>query len=355
MTIALELLEAYVKCPTKCWLISKREPISDSGHTQWAEARNEAYLASGVQRLLSETPHAECIISPSADTLKTGKWGLATNVVARAQCLESHLHAVKRMPSEGRGKPGQYSPVRFVPNNRLGKDARLLLAFDALALAEVLGEKVSFGQIIHGDDQTTLRVRIPDQAGEVQKHLIVITPKSEPEITVDDIELAQFIFLLLSNRKIRQVIDTVTSRVVLILGRFTAERKALLDRIRGQLRTLGRVPILFDFEKPLTQTTDETIATLAHMSRFVIADLTDAKSVLQELRSIVPNSPSVIVQPLLLASQEEPGMWDFFRRFPWVLEPVRYTDQEELIAALDEKVIAPAEARALPSQSQWST
>jgi hypothetical protein len=31
MTIAFELLEAYVKCPTKCWLISKREPISDSG------------------------------------------------------------------------------------------------------------------------------------------------------------------------------------------------------------------------------------------------------------------------------------------------------------------------------------
>jgi hypothetical protein len=76
MTIALELLEAYVKCPTRCWLISKREPISDNGHAQWVQARNEAYLASGVQRLLSETPHAECIISPSADKLKTGKWGL---------------------------------------------------------------------------------------------------------------------------------------------------------------------------------------------------------------------------------------------------------------------------------------
>lgn len=188
MTIALELLEAYVKCPTKCWLVSKGEPISDSGHAQWVQARNEAYLASGVQRLLSETPHAECIISPSADTLKTGRWGLATNVVARAQCLESHLHAVKRRPSEGRAKPAQYSPVRFVPNNRLGKDARLLLAFDALALAEVLGEKVSFGQIIHGDDHTTLKVRIPDQAGEVQKHLeemtALLSSPSPPDLSL---------------------------------------------------------------------------------------------------------------------------------------------------------------------------
>jgi hypothetical protein len=47
-------------------------------------------------------------------------------------------------------------------------------------------------------------------------------------------------------------------------------------------------------------------------------------------------------------------MWDFFRAFPWVLEPVRNTNEEELIATLDEKVIAPAEARALRSQSRWS-
>jgi len=58
-----------------------------------------------------------------------------------------------------------------------------------------------------------------------------------------------------------------------------------------------------------------------------------------------------LVQPLLLASQEAPGMWDFFRTFPWVLEPVRYTDQNALIAVLDEKVIAPAEAKALPAKS----
>jgi hypothetical protein len=48
---------------------------------------------------------------------------------------------------------------------------------------------------------------------------LVITPEDEPAITIDNIEVAQFIYLLLHNEKIRDVIDTVTARAVLILGR----------------------------------------------------------------------------------------------------------------------------------------
>jgi uncharacterized protein YjbI with pentapeptide repeats len=184
-----------------------------------------------------------------------------------------------------------------------------------------------------------------DLEGAIQSNLR-ITPDAEPTIQVDNLEVAQFIYLLLNNRRIRQVIDTITSKVVLILGRFTPERKLVLDALRNELRNRDRLPVLFDFDKPANQTTDETIATLAHMARFVIADLTDAKSVLQEIRAIVPNSPSVVVQPVLLSSQEEPGMWDFYKNFRSVLKPVRYTDKNKLIADLGAQIIDPAEAMA---------
>jgi hypothetical protein len=181
--------------------------------------------------------------------------------------------------------------------------------------------------------------------GTIQKDL-VITPADAPTITVDNLEVAQFIYLLLNNKKIRHVIDTITSKVVLILGRFTPERKAILDAIRDELRKRDYLPVLFDFEKPSYRDLTETVSTLAHMARFVIADITDAKSIPQELMAIVPTLPSVPVQPLLLASQREYGMFEHFKRFPWVLEPYLYENQGGLLAAITDKVIGPAEAMA---------
>ena len=168
----------------------------------------------------------------------------------------------------------------------------------------------------------------------------------ESTITIDNLEVAQFIYLLLDNAKIRDVIDTVGRKLVLILGRFTPDRKPVLDAIRDELRKLDYLPVLFDFEKPRSRSTGETVSILAHLARFVIADLTDAKSVLQELQAIALTNPSVPIQPLLLHTQTAPGMFDSFRHYPWVLEPYLYDDQDNLLALLNEKVIGPAEVKA---------
>jgi Pentapeptide repeats (8 copies) len=89
---------------------------------------------------------------------------------------------------------------------------------------------------------------------------LVITRFKQPTVTVDNLEVAQFIYLLLHNEKIRHVIDTITSKAVLILGRFTPERKAVLDAIREALRQWNYLPILFDFEAPGSRDLTETIS-----------------------------------------------------------------------------------------------
>jgi hypothetical protein len=118
-------------------------------------------------------------------------------------------------------------------------------------------------------------------------------------ITVDNLKVAQFIYLLLNNTEIRDVIDTIAKKVVLILGRFTPERKQVLDALRDELRRYNLLPVVFDFDPSAKRDLTETISTLAHLSRFIIADLTDAKSIPQELEAIVPHLPSVPVQPIL--------------------------------------------------------
>jgi uncharacterized protein YjbI with pentapeptide repeats len=178
--------------------------------------------------------------------------------------------------------------------------------------------------------------------GAKQQNLI-ITGENEPEITVDHIEVAQFVYLMLHNEKIRDVIDTITSKVVLILGRFMDERKAVLDALREELRKRNYLPILFDFGVPATRDITETVSLLARMARFVVADITDAKSIPQELAVIVPDLPSVPVQPLLLEGSAEYGMFEHFKRYPWVLETYRYPSSARLIADLGERVIDPAE------------
>src|SRR5262245_8391224 len=181
--------------------------------------------------------------------------------------------------------------------------------------------------------------------GTKQQNLI-ITRESEPAITVDQIEVAQFIYLMLNNQKVRDVLDTITSKVVLILGRFTGERKAVLEALREELRKRNYLPILFDFEVPERRNLTETITLLARMARFIIADLTDPRSIPQELQAIIP-SVRVPVQPLLLEGSSIYSMFKDFdpQDFHWVLPVYQYKEPEQLLATLAEKVIAPAEGK----------
>src|SRR6266571_1867271 len=182
------------------------------------------------------------------------------------------------------------------------------------------------------------------QLQEIRQDNLVITPPNEPTITVDSLEVAQFVYLLLNNEKIRDVIDTITSKVVLILVRFTPERKAILDTLRDELRKHNYSPVVFDFERPESRDFTETLRILAHLARFIIADLTDPNSIPQELQAIIPDL-EVPVQPLLLEAKREYAMFVDFRKYPWVLPVSFYTDLPSLLASLNRNIIDAAEKK----------
>jgi uncharacterized protein YjbI with pentapeptide repeats len=197
------------------------------------------------------------------------------------------------------------------------------------------------GCLVYGTSVWDVRLE-----GAIQTNL-VITPTDQSVIQVDNLEVAQFVYLLLNNAKIRDVIDTIGKKAVLILGRFTSERKAVLDSIREALRHHGYLPILFDFEKPSSKDLTGTVSTLANLARFIIADLTEPSSVTHELATLAPTTV-VPVQAILLEGQREYAMFpDLVRRYHWVLEPYQYKSLDALLDHLNERVIAPAEAKTI--------
>jgi uncharacterized protein YjbI with pentapeptide repeats len=181
--------------------------------------------------------------------------------------------------------------------------------------------------------------------GADQRDLNINRPDA-PAILVDDLEVAQFVYLLLDNSRLRRVIDTITSKVVLILGRFRPERKSVLDALREYLRKSDYVPIVFDFQVPRSRDTTETVTLLARMARFILADLTSASSIGKELEAIIP-SLAVPVQPLMEGSDEPYSMFPDYWKYQWVLPLHRYNNVDELLDSVGQAVVAPATAKAL--------
>jgi hypothetical protein len=176
--------------------------------------------------------------------------------------------------------------------------------------------------------------------GAIQSKL-VITPREETPIQVDNLEVAQFIYLLLSRQKLRDVITTIGEKAVLILGRFT-ERKELLDRMADKLRLLGYIPMIFDFDRPTDRDLTETVKILAGLSRFVIADITNPRSVPLELQATVPDYMVPFVT-ILQRGQPAFGMFDDLpRKYHWALPLLEYNNADTLLAAFEHKVVAPA-------------
>jgi hypothetical protein len=176
--------------------------------------------------------------------------------------------------------------------------------------------------------------------GAIQSNL-VITETGESPIQVDNLEVAQFIYLLLSRQKLRTVITTIGEKAVLILGRFT-ERKELLDRMAGKLRLLGYIPMIFDFDRPTDRDLTETVKILAGLSRFVIADITNPRSVPLELQATVPDYMVPFVT-ILQRGQPAFGMFDDLpRKYHWALPLLEYNTADTLLAAFEKKVVEPA-------------
>ncbi|WP_345298379.1 pentapeptide repeat-containing protein [Candidatus Villigracilis affinis] len=184
-------------------------------------------------------------------------------------------------------------------------------------------------------------VNVWDLEGEFkEQNQLIITLDDTSAITVDNIKVAQFIYLILNNKEVRDVLNTLTSKTVLILGRFALpERKVVLDALRNKLREYDLLPIVFDFERPDDKDFTETIKTLAGMCYFVIADVTNPKSSPLELQATVPDYQIPFVPIIQEGESPFAMMVDLQKKYDWVLDTISYKDGDQLIRILKKGII----------------
>lgn len=222
--------------------------------------------------------------------------------------------------------------------------------------ASLVGADLSHASLVRtnldGADLTGCRVygcSVWDVRGEpAAQNDVLISHRDDGDITTDDIEVAQFIYLMYDNRKIRNVIDSVTSKGVLILGRFSPpERKAVLNGLRGKMREFNLLPIVFDFDRPADKDYTETVQTLAGMSLFVIADVTSPKSIPLELEATVKQFKIPYLPIIDTSADSHPFsmLVDLQKNYHWVLETLEYGAKEQLLDNIQVAIIDRALAK----------
>src|SRR6266705_4185211 len=152
MIMTNDLVETFLKCPTKCFLRSCGEAGTGNAYAAWVRIKNDVFRIEGTKRLVAEVAPDKCAIGTQAmGSLKPAQWNLGIDFTVRSQNLQCSCHAVQPIPAAGRGRTAQFVPIRFVFRNKLNRDDKLLVAFDTRVLSEVLRREVGFGKIVHGD------------------------------------------------------------------------------------------------------------------------------------------------------------------------------------------------------------
>ena len=85
-----------------------------------------------------------------------------------------------------------------------------------------------------------------------------------------------------------------------------------------------------DFSGPENRDLTETVRTLAHLARLVIADLSTPRSIPHELQAIVPEI-QVPVAPIIVETERPYAMFNDLKKYAWLLKLRSYAGVDDVV------------------------
>ena len=103
------------------------------------------------------------------------------------------------------------SRAYLIGTNLTGANLSSAILERALLIQTNLEEANLTGCTVYGTSTWDLQLN-----DKTEQKSLIISKRGDPSITVDNIEVAQFIYLLLNNQKIRDIINTIAEKAGLI-------------------------------------------------------------------------------------------------------------------------------------------
>lgn len=176
----------------------------------------------------------------------------------------------------------------------------------------------------------------------IQRDIQVKLPVRQ-KITVDQLEIAQLLHLRLSSKNNLFGVETISPRLVLVLGEYRKENWSTFSTIRAQLRTHGYVPLRLEHSE-LGAAEIETIATLASLSRFVLFEISDIETWADRLPALLPHLTYPII-PIWQASSNAGRKQKLLKTSPNLFfRASSYSNIDELASLLAERIFPEAES-----------
>lgn len=322
-----------------------------AGHCDFDE-RGRAYLLRELPVSRGMLPEDTVYLDALAPILGEG----GTRLAVMSACNSGHWAAVKPLLDAGipavvgvNGGVASMSTIEFC--KKLYESLSVGLTLDE-AVARARMHVMEWGRRLDLFDWGLFMVHMPSPQAtlfpRVATRAVATHQKSirkEHAVTIDStLRLAREI----DGMNFGDIMSELSKRRVLILGRFTGRRLKVLEGIKAYLEKHSNhyIPELFTFRKPDSRDLIEAIIGFAALSRFVIADLSEPKSVQSELEPIVRHFQSVPVVPVINRTGKEYATFSSLQRQANVVKPtVRYRDLDDLIQKLGEEVVPLAEKK----------
>jgi predicted RecB family nuclease len=162
---------SFLSCRRKAFLQTAGSPGEQPDIERVQVHLDALYRQRALETFLGAYQPSDVVVDPPSWAAIRGAPRIIVSVTVGNNDLQAQLHAAEQIAGQGGPSAATYAPVFFVRANHVTRSDKMLLAFQALALASVQGAVPPVAKLIHGDGRKVMKVKVEPLLGEVRRLL----------------------------------------------------------------------------------------------------------------------------------------------------------------------------------------